>query len=194
MGDAPTAVPQRLARGEAIDVVIMAAPALEGMMLAGYVAERIDLARSVIGIAVRAGAPAPDIATPEALRDALLAAASIGHSVSASGVYVRDVLFDRLGIAEAVRAKTIVAHGEPVGAMVARGEVEIGFQQMSELLPIEGIALVGPLPDAVQQVTVFSAGLVTASTRREAALGLMRFLASADAADAIMASGMEPCS
>jgi molybdate transport system substrate-binding protein len=192
IGDAPNAVPHRLARGEAIDVVVMAGPALADMIAAGYVTERLDLARVMIGVAVRAGAAVPDIATPEALRAALLAAGSIGHSVSVSGAYVRDTLFDRLGIAEAVRGKTRVVLGEPVGAAVARGDIELGFQQMSELKPIAGITVAGPLPAALRQVTVFSAGLVATSTRLEVGRGLMRFLASRDAAPAIIESGMEP--
>jgi molybdate transport system substrate-binding protein len=192
IGDSPNSVPNRLARGEDLDVVIMAAPALGDVMAAGYVTERADLARTGIGVAVRAGAARPDIATPEALRAALLAAASIGYSVSVSGTYVRDRLFALLGITEQVRETARVVVGEPVGAAVARGDIEIGFQQISELNPIAGIALLGPLPPSVQQVSVFAAGLVAASTRQEAARRLMQFLASPAAAPAIVASGMEP--
>jgi molybdate transport system substrate-binding protein len=192
IGDAPNAVPQRLARGEDIDVVIMAGPALVRMIETGYVTERVDLARSGIGVAVRAGAAVPDIATPEALRAALLAAASIGLSVSVSGAHVRDTVFSTLGIAEQMRERTRVVLGEPVAAAVARGEIAIGFQQVSELMPVAGITLVGPLPPAVQQITVFAAGLVARSTRQDSARGLMRFLASREAAATIVASGMEP--
>jgi molybdate transport system substrate-binding protein len=192
VGDAPNSVPQRLARGEDLDVVIMAGPALADMMSAGYVIERADLARSGIGVAVRAGATVFDLATPAALREALLSAGSIGISRSVSGAYVRDQLFGLLGIAEQVLGKTRVVLGEPVGLAVARGDIDIGFQQMSELKPIAGIALVGPLPAAVQQVTVFSAGLVTSSSRIDAARALIRFLASRDAAATIVESGMEP--
>ena len=186
------AVPQRLARGEDIDVVIVAGPALAQMMAAGYVTERLDLARSGIGVAVREGAARPDISTPEALRKALLAAGSIGLSASVSGAYVRERLFDRLGIAEAVRGKTRTVTGEPVGAAVARGDVDIGFQQISELKPIAGITLLGPLPAPLQQLTVFAAGLVATGTQMEAARALMRFLASGDAAPTIVECGMEP--
>ena len=191
VGDAPNSVPQRLARGEDLDVVIMAGPALADMMAAGYVIERADLARSGIGVAVRAGATVFDIVTPAALREALLAAGSIGVSRSVSGAYVRGQLFDLLGITAQVLGKTRVVLGEPVGAAVARGDIDIGFQQMSELKPIAGI-VVGPLPAAVQQVTVFSAGLVASSSRMDAARALIRFLASREASAIIIESGMEP--
>ncbi len=192
LGPDPASVPNRLKRGEDIDIVIMSGPGLIQMMEQGYVSERTDLARSLIGLAVRAGAPVPDIATPEALRATLLAASSIGTSVSVSGAYVRDTLLGLLGIADAVRDKVRVVTGEPVAALIARGEVELGFQQISELKPVAGITLVGKLPDAVQQETVFSAGLVAAGRQQNAARALIRFLASAEAAPAIIASGMEP--
>jgi molybdate transport system substrate-binding protein len=192
VGDAPNAVPNRLARGEDLDVAIMAGTTLDQMIAAGYLTERTDLATTEIGVAVRADANIPDIATPDALRAALLAAGSIGYSVSVSGTYVRDRLFDLLGIADQMREQARVVVGEPVGAAVARGDIEIGFQQISELRPIAGIALVGPLPPALRQVSVFAAGLVTAGTRQAAARQLIEFLASPEAAPAIVASGMEP--
>jgi molybdate transport system substrate-binding protein len=192
LGPDPTSVPNRLRRGEDIDVVIMSGPGLTQMIAEGLVSEGTGLARSLIGLAVREGAGVPDISTPEALRAALLAASSIGTSVSVSGAYVRDTLLGLLGIADAVRDRVRIASGEPVAAMIARGEVELGFQQISELKPVSGITLVGKLPDAVQQETVFSAGLVAAGRQQEAARALIRFLASADAAPAIIESGMEP--
>ncbi len=194
LGPDPSSVPNRLRRGEDIDVVIMSGPGLAQMIAEGLVSEGTGLARSLIGLAVRAGTPVPDISTPEALRATLLAASSIGTSVSVSGAYVRETMLGLLGIADAVRDKVRVVTGEPVAALIARGEVELGFQQISELKPVKGITLLGKLPDAVQQETVFSAGLVAASRQQGAARVLIRFLASADAAAAIVESGMEPVS
>jgi molybdate transport system substrate-binding protein len=194
MGDTHDAVPQRLARGEPIDVVIMVAYALDQLAQQGKVipASRRELARSVIGVAVKAGAPKPDISTPDALRHALLKAKSIAYSDSASGVYVQNVLLKKLGIADEVRGKAHMIPAEPVGQVVARGDAEIGFQQISELKPIQGIDIIGPLPDSLQQVTIFSAGIPVGAKRPEAAKQLIEFLASPAAAGAIRDSGMEP--
>ena len=192
VGPDPKSVPNRLKRGEDIDVVIMSGPGLIQMIQEGYVAEHTDLALSLIGIAVREGAPLPDISTPEALRETLLAAKTIGTSMSVSGAYVRDTLLGLLGISDQVRDKLRTASGEPVAAMIARGEIELGFQQISELKPVAGITIVGKLPEAVQQITAFSAGLVATSKQKDAARALISFLASPDAAPAIIESGMEP--
>jgi molybdate transport system substrate-binding protein len=194
MGHTPDAVPARLRRGEAIDVVIMVGYALGDLIKQGRVVadSRVDLARSGIGIAVRAGAPKPDISSVDALRRTLLAAKSIAYSDSASGVYVSTELFRRLGIADQVASKSRMIPAEPVGAVVARGEAEIGFQQISELKPIAGIDLVGPLPPEVQKFTIFSAGIVVGSREPEAAKALINFLASPAAAATIRESGMEP--
>jgi molybdate transport system substrate-binding protein len=194
MGNTPDAVPARLRRGEAIDVVIMVGYALGDLIKQGRVVadSRVDLARSGIGIAVRAGAPKPDISSVDALRRTLLAAKSIAYSDSASGVYVSTELFRRLGIADQVASKSRMIPAEPVGAVVARGEAEIGFQQISELKPIAGIDLVGPLPPEVQKFTIFSAGIVVGSREPEAAKALINFLASPAAAATIRESGMEP--
>src|SRR5258708_3342334 len=137
IGPAPEAIPNRLQRGEAIDVVILAASALDGLINDGKVAtgSRVDLVRSSIGMAVRAGAPKPDISTLEAFKRTLLNAKSIGFSSSASGVYFFSELFPRLGITDAIRAKSRMVDSGPVGALLSRGDVEIGFQQISELLP-----------------------------------------------------------
>ncbi len=143
-------------------------------------------------MAVRAGAPKPDISSPAALKRALLQAKSIAYSDSASGVYVSTELFQRLGIADQVKGKSRMIPAEPVGAVVARGEAEIGFQQMSELLPVAGIDLVGPLPSEVQKITVFSAGVATSAKEPQAARALIRFLASPEAAPAISKTGLEP--
>jgi len=194
MGNTPQAIPQRLGRGEPIDVVIMVGEALGDLAKQGKVraGSATDLARSLVGVAVRAGAPKPDIGSADALKRALLQAASIAYSDSASGVYVSTELFQRLGIADQVKAKSRMIPAEPVGLVVARGEAELGFQQMSELLPIAGIDVVGPLPPALQKVTIFSAGIVSTSKEPEAAKALIAFLASPAAAAAILKSGLEP--
>jgi molybdate transport system substrate-binding protein len=194
MGNTPEAVPSRLRRGEPIDVVIMVAYALDNLIKEGKVIadSRVDLARSSIGIAVRTGAPKPDISSVDALRSALLAAKSIAYSDSASGVYISSELFKRLGIADQVASKSRMIPAEPVGAVVARGEAELGFQQISELKPIAGIDLVGPLPPDLQKITIFSAGIVMGAREPDAAKALIAFLASPAATAAIKESGMEP--
>ena len=194
MGDTPEAVPARLKRGDPIDVLIMVGYALDDLVKQGKVVadSRADLARSGIGVVVRAGAPRPDVSSVDALRRTLLAAKSIAYSDSASGVYISTEMFKRLGIADQVASKARMIPAEPVGAVIARGEAEIGFQQISELKPITGIDLVGPLPPEVQQYTVFSAGIVVGAKEPAAGKALIRFLASAAAAPAIVESGMEP--
>jgi molybdate transport system substrate-binding protein len=194
MGATPQAIPQRLARGEPIDVVIMAGDALGALVKEGKVRaeSRVDLARSLIGVAVRAGAPRPDISSPEAVKRALLGARSIAYSDSASGVYLLTELFPRLGIADAIREKSRLIPAEPVGQVVARGEAELGFQQMSELLPVPGIEIVGKLPGELQKVTIFSAGIVATAKEPQAAATLIVFLASPAAQDAVTKSGLEP--
>jgi molybdate transport system substrate-binding protein len=194
MGETPDAVPNRLKRGEPIDVVIMVGYALGDLIKQGKVVadSRVDLAQSAIGLVVRAGAPKPDISTVDALRRTLLAAKSVAYSDSASGVYISTEMFKKMGIAEEMAKKARMIPAEPVGAVVARGEAEIGFQQISELKPIKGIELVGPIPSGVQQMTIFSAGIVANSKDKKDADGLIRFLASPKAADAIVASGLEP--
>ncbi|MGO8918329.1 MAG: extracellular solute-binding protein [Stellaceae bacterium] len=194
MGNTPQAIPQRLQRGEPIDVVIMVGYSLgdlakQGKVLAG---SPVELARSLIGVAVRAGAPKPDITTADALKRALLQAPSIAYSDSASGVYVSTEMFQRLGIVGEVKDKSRMIPAEPVGLVVARGEAALGFQQISELRPISGIDIVGPLPPELQKVTIFSAGIVSASKQPEAAKALIAFLASPEAAAAIVNSGLEP--
>jgi molybdate transport system substrate-binding protein len=198
MGAGADSIPSRLARGESVDVVIVAADALdalikEGMVVAG---SRLDLARSSIGMAVRAGARKPDITSVEGLKQALLEAKSVAYSASVSGDYLVGELFPRLGIADQLKSKSQRIERERVGAVVARGDAEIGFQQISELLPIDGIDLVGPLPREVQRVTVFSAGLAAGSKHPAAARALIRFLASpaaskpADPPDVLNASNV----
>jgi molybdate transport system substrate-binding protein len=194
MGNAPDSIPVRLARGEAADVVIVVGSGLESLMKEGRIvpASRVDLARSLIGVAVRSGSPRPDISSVEALRRTLLRAGSIAYSASASGLYVSTELFPRLGIADQVADKARRIESERVGAVVARGDAEIGFQQVSELLPIQGIDYLGPLPVEVQQVSMVSAGIATAARVPAAARALIDFLASPAAAPTIEKSGLEP--
>jgi molybdate transport system substrate-binding protein len=196
MGDTQDAVPQRLKRGEPIDVLIMVGYALDNLIKQGKVVpdSRTDLAFSGIGVVVKQGAPKPDIGTVDALRRTLLAASSIAYSDSASGVYIQNEMFRKLGIEDQVKGKARMIPAEPVGAVVARGEAEIGFQQISELKPIKGITLVGPLPPEVQKITMFSAGIVVGARQPDAASALIRFLTSPDAAPAIKDSGMMPAS
>ena len=194
MGNAPDAIPQRLARGEPADVVILAREALEALVRAGHVrpGSGVDLVHSPIGLAVRAGTPHPRITTVDEFRQAMLSATSVAYSASASGVYLSTELFQALGIAEAMAGKSRRILSERVGNVVARGEAEIGFQQISELLPIPGIELVGPLPAPIQRVTTFTAGIGARSAQPEAAQALIRFLAAPAAHGVIRAAGLEP--
>jgi molybdate transport system substrate-binding protein len=153
---------------------------------------RVDLARSLIGMVVRAGTPKPDISTIEAFKRTLLAAKSVAYSDSASGVYVGTEMFERLGIADQMKAKSRAIPADPVAGVVARGEAELGFQQISELIPVPGVDLVGPIPAEVQKVTIFSAGIVVGAAQPEAGRALIKFLASTAAAPIITRSGLDP--
>lgn len=194
MGTGPNSILSRLERGEPVDVVIVADAALAELIKGGTILaeSRTPLARSCIGIAVRAGSSKPDISSVDALKHTLLQAKSIAYSASVSGRYLTTELFQHLGIADQVMPKSRRIEGERVGAVVARGEAEIGFQQISELLPVPGIDCVGPLPPEVQRVAVFSAGVTVGAKESDAAHALIRFLASPEAAYAITKSGMEP--
>ena len=171
MGDSPEAIPARLARGEAADVVILDGGAADELGQRGLVRadSKIELARSLIGMVVRAGAAKPDISSVEALRSTLLAARSIAYSDSGSGTYLSTTLFPRLGVADQVAGKSRKVRGppsgEPVAAVVARGEAEIGFQQVSELIHVPGIAFVGAIPVEVQP-KIFFAGALTRTVRQ----------------------------
>ena len=191
---APDSIPDRLQRGERADVLIMAAGGIDDLVKAGRVVadSRVDLARSSIGLAVRAGAVKPDISTVEALTRALLQAKSVAYSSSVSGVYVSTELFQRLGIAVQMLAKSRKIESEPVGVAIARGDAELGFQQISELRPVPGVEVVGPLPPEVQRVTVFSAAAAAGSINPSGGRALIAFLSSPDAAAAIATSGMDP--
>ena len=194
MGTTVNAIPIRLERGEGADVLIMVGYALGDLVKQGKVVadSRIDLTKSPIGIAVKSGAPKPDISSAEAVKRALLAAKSIAYSDSASGVYVSTEMFAKLGIADEMKDKARKIPATPVGEIVARGDAEIGFQQIAELLPVPGVDIVGPLPADLQNITVFSAGIATVSKEPEAGKALIKFLASPAARDTIVKSGMEP--
>ncbi|MBR1168838.1 substrate-binding domain-containing protein [Bradyrhizobium liaoningense] len=194
MGTTANAIPVRLERGEPADVLIMVGYALSDLASKGKVVagSQVDLTRSPIGIAVKSGAPKPDISSADAVKRALLAAKTIAYSDSASGVYVSTEMFDKLGIADVMKDKARKIPATPVGEIVAHGEAELGFQQISELKPVKGIDIVGPLPDELQKITIFSAGIATGAKEPEAGRALINFLASPAARDAIIASGMEP--
>ena len=194
IGNAPDSIPSRMARGEQFDVVILADSALDKLTEQGKVqaGSRVDLARSMIGMSVRKGTPRPDISTVDALRQTLLNAKSIAYSASASGTYLSTELFQRLGVAEQIKDKAKKIYSERVGAVVLRGDAEIGFQQVSELLPFTELDFVGPLPDEVQQRVFFSAGVATGAQEPEAARQLIRFLAAPAAASIVRSTGMEP--
>jgi molybdate transport system substrate-binding protein len=194
MGTTVNAIPVRLERGEPADVLIMVGYALGDLVKKGKVVAgtAVDLTRSPIGIAVKTGAPKPDISSAEAVKRALLQAKSVAYSDSASGVYVSTVMFQKLGIAAEMKDKAKQIPAEPVAGVVARGDAEIGFQQISEMLPVAGVDIVGPLPPELQQITVFSAGIASVSKEPEAGKALIAFLASPAARDAIIKSGMEP--
>ena len=185
---------KRILAGEVFDVVVLASDAIDRLIAAGRVlpGSRVDLVQSGVAVAVRAGAALPDISTESALRSAVLAARSIGTSTGPSGVQLAQ-LFERWGIAEQIQPRTVVAPpGVPVGALVACGEVALGFQQLSELIHQDGIHVVGPLPTPVQINTTFSAGVCSASTRPQAVRALIGFLASPQASAAKLRHGMTP--
>lgn len=194
MGAAPDAIPNRLQRGEPADVLIMAAESLDKLAAEGKTipGTRVDLARSVIGLSVKTGAPKPDISTVAALKTTLLAAHSIAYSASASGTYLSKELFPKLDEDGKIMAKARKIFSERVGTVVARGDAELGFQQVSELVPIAGLDYVGPLPAEVQRVTIFSAGVAAGSKEPDAAKQLIACLASPEAAPVITKTGLEP--
>jgi len=187
-------VAKRVAGGETADVVILPAAQIDDLIRQGKLipASRVDVAKSGVGVAIRAGAPNIDIGSGDALKNALLQAKSIAYSTGPSGVHIAR-LIERWGIADRVKAKIVVAPSDtPVGEIVARGQAEIGFQQVSELLRIKGIDYLGPLPADVQEVTIFAAGLHRNATAPEAAEALMQYLSVPEAAPIIRKTGMEP--
>lgn len=187
-------IPNRVRRGEPADVVVLSDTAINELIKEGRIVadSRVPLARSGIGMAVRAGAPKPDIGSVEALKRTLLQAKSIAYSAQISGVHLSTEVFPRLGIAEQLKGKSLRIERERVGAVVARGEAEIGFQQISELLPIAGIDYVGPLPADVQRITTFTAGVTVGARSPEAGRALIRFFTSPEGKQAMLQYGMEP--
>ena len=198
MGDSPETIPTRLGRGEAADVVILDGGAADALAKRGLVRadSKVELARSLIGMVVQAGSAKPDIGSVEAFRSTLLAAKSIAYSDSGSGTYLSTTLFARLGIADQIAAKSRKVRGppsgEPVAAVVARGEAEIGFQQVAELIHIPGTTFVGAIPAELQPGFSFAGALTVAAAQTEAATALIRFLASSEAAPAITKAGLTP--
>jgi len=185
---------KRVAAGEAFDVVILASDAIDKLVAAGHLlpGSKVDWVHSGVAVAVPAGARMPDISTEDAVRDAVLAAPSISLSTGPSGVALAR-LFERWGIAERIAPRMVQAPpGVPVGSLVAQGEVALGFQQLSELLHVQGIAVVGPLPPAIQITTTFSAGIGLHSQREAAARALLAYLASPQTAEAKRKQGMQP--
>jgi molybdate transport system substrate-binding protein len=186
-------VARRVSAGEAFDVVVLASGAIDKLVGDGRIAgARIDLVRSGIAIAVRAGAPRPAVASEQQVMAAVLAAPTLSYSTGPSGVYLEQ-LFARWGVLEQIRPRIVVPPpGVPVGSLVAEGGAALGFQQLSELMNLAGIQVLGPLPDAIQSITVFSGGVCAASTMPGAARALLEFMASAAAAATKREFGMEP--
>ena len=185
---------KRVHSGESFDVVFLASDAIDKLVAGGSVLadSKVDLVRSPVAVAVGAGMPRPDISSEEALRGAVLAARSIGYSTGPSGVALIR-LFEQWGITAQLRGRVMQAPaGVPVGAMVAKGEVALGFQQLSELMPIEGVDVLGTLPDPVQIVTVFSGAVCAASHQPESVRAMLDFMASPEMADVKRRHGMEP--
>jgi molybdate transport system substrate-binding protein len=198
MGDSPESIPTRLARGEAADVVILDGGAADALGKRGllHTDSKIELARSLIGMVVPAGAAKPDISSVEAFRSTLLAAKSIAYSDSGSGTYLSTTLFPRLGVADQIAGKSRKVRGPPSGeavaSVVARGEAEIGFQQVSELIHVPDVTFVGTLPAEVQPIFSFAGALTRTVQQPEAASALIRFLASPEAATVISKAGLLP--
>lgn len=185
---------RRVAAGEAFDVVLLAADAIDKLVAGGHAlaGSRIDLVNSGVAIAVRAGAPRPDVSSEAALRGAVLAAPTLGYSTGPSGTALLK-LFDRWGITPQVQGHLVQAPaGVPVGSLVAQGEVALGFQQLSELMNLQGIAILGPMPEPVQINTIFSGAVCTASGEPDAVRALLAFMASPETAETKRRHGMTP--
>jgi molybdate transport system substrate-binding protein len=187
-------VQKRLAAGERYDLIIMAGPAIDEEIKLGKAlpGSRADIAKSGVGLAVRKGAAKPDIRSAEALKKTLLAAKSIGYSTGPSGLYMLSV-FEKLGVADQIKGKLKqTPSGVFVGTLIASGETEVGFQQISELAHFAGIDYVGPLPGELQRMTVFSAGVHAGATQADAARALVKFLTAPAAAPIFHKHGLEP--
>jgi molybdate transport system substrate-binding protein len=184
---------RRVQAGEAFDGVVLAAAAIDTLITGGrVVGGRIDIVRSGVAVAVRAGAPRPAIDSEDAVRAAVLNVRSLSFSTGPSGVHLA-ALFERWGIAATIQGRLVQAPpGVPVGSLVAKGDVELGFQQLAELIHLDGIDVIGPLPPAIQVITTFSGGVAATSTRPDAVREFLSFLASPAALAAQLANGMEP--
>lgn len=193
-GGAADSIPERLARGETFDLIILSRSSLDHMTELGFVMpdSRSDLVRSDIGMAIKRGSPIPDISTPEAFVKTLLNAKSIGYSASASGTYLSTQLWPQMGIWPQIATKSQRILSERVATVVARGEVEIGFQQTSEILPIAGTVYVGPIPGSLQLITTFSAGVLRHAPNAEHADQLVTYLSSKRSAPIIATTGLLP--
>ncbi|WP_176049974.1 substrate-binding domain-containing protein [Burkholderia sp. BCC1644] len=193
MGQSKEAIPNRLARGEKADVLIMVGYALDQLIKEGKVipASRVELADSRIGMVVRAGAPKPDIGTVDQLQAVLLHAKSVAYSDSASGVYVEKEMFRKLGVEDQVKPKAKMIPRIPVASVVANGDYEIGFQQVSELLPVPGVTYAGKVPESVQSVTRFAGGIPVGADHPEEAKKLLDYLASPQAQATVQATGLD---
>lgn len=196
MGKSPQAIPNRLERGEPADAVIMVGYALDDLIRNGKIipGSRVDLADSRIGMVVREGSTKPDISSIDGLRQTLLQAKSIAYSDSASGVYIERELFRKLGIEDQVKSKAKMIPRIPVASVVADGEYEIGFQQVSELLPVKGATFVGRIPESVQSVTRFAAGIPVGAQHPKEAKALLDYLASPGVQAEVKATGLDTVS
>jgi molybdate transport system substrate-binding protein len=187
-------IKQQIGGGETYDLVIVGAPVIDDFIKAGKVrpSSRVDLVRSGVGVAVKAGAPKPDISSAAAVKNTLLAAKSVAYSTGPSGVYVQ-ALFEKLGIADQMKPKSKqTVSGTRVGEYLVRGEAELGFQQIAELIHEKGIDFLGPLPPEIQKITVFSSGIHTGAKQPDAAKAFQTFLAAPSSAAVVKKNGMEP--
>jgi len=189
-------VAKRVQAGEAVDIVVVASNVIDKLIAEGKLlnAGRVDLVKSGIAIAVRKDARRYDISSEDAVKNAVLTARNLSYSTGPSGTYLTQ-LFERWGILETIRGRIVVPPpGIPVGTLVAKGECELGFQQMSELMSLEGIDMLGPLPPSIQTMTVFSAGISSSCQAPEAARRVLNYMASPAAAELKLRFGMEPVS
>ena len=193
MGKAPEAIPNRLARGERPDVVIMVGYALDDLIKQGKVLpdSRVELADSRIGMVVRKGQPKPDISTMDAFKQTLLNAKSVAYSDSASGVYIQNEMYKKMGIEDQMKDKSTMIQKTPVAELIAQGKYQIGLQQVAEVLPVKGVTFVGRIPEDAQSVTRFAAGIPVNAPHPKEAAALLKYLASAKAQATVQKTGLD---